>query len=330
MKKLVVILLSVFAFVACSKDEGNYLADITTLHNTWWTEYYMRTEEYGSDGAILNIFEAYHPEYSSSTIYIGNNFIGQKGSNSAPGYGMPDKWIYSERSYVYNSATKQLKIGDSVYDVLSLSSNRIELKLTYTDSANRKKASYYVWQSTSTDKTWDEWVEYMDEENKASRDFIAKYPPTRAPIFFEVRVQNSNGEDLLNSANEGAVGLEKLVMRCNGTEYKVETDTSLGALWWNKYQPVIGLIHPQNEENYLYIGTWSQYDITEYMSVQLDWGDGDTDEFAFANSFVFDEELRFDTDKNLGYTFTRTYYYNGNVVDGVMGYDNGCVITIVK
>ena len=317
--------------LSCQKDGSDSWEDMSTLQNTWWDNYYVRTVEYGPDGEIVRVVEMPEGYVFPTSRYIGYDFVGEIAKNQVPSNPQPDKWIYSERPYEYNSATRQLKIGDSIYDVLLLSSNRIELKFSYVDSANVPKESYYVWESTTTDKTWDEWVEYMDEENRLSRDFIASQPPARVPIYFEVRVQDSNGVDLLNSLNEGAVDLEKFVVRFNGAEYKVDTSTTLADLMWNNNKPAFGLCYSKSlEYYYLYVGTWSQYEITEGTSVQLDWGDGNTTELAFANSFVFDEEQRFNMEANYGYTFTRSYYYNGNVVDGVVGYENGCAITIVK
>ena len=130
MRKLVVILLSVFAFVACSKDEGNYLADITTLHNTWWKEYSISHMYYDENGDLLRQTYNGPGNYAiggaMSVMYLDENCIREYtdvSTTSNPNY----KWYIQESTYVYNPTMKQIKIGEEIYEVKEFSSEKIEI-----------------------------------------------------------------------------------------------------------------------------------------------------------------------------------------------------------
>ena len=51
-------------------------------------------------------------------------------------------------------------------------------------------------------------------------------------------------------------------------------------------------------------------------TVEVSWGDGTTDTFAFSHDYTYNPEYRNDADNGWGYTFTTQYYLNDEPHDG--------------
>ena len=66
-----------------------------------------------------------------------------------------------------------------------------------------------------------------------------------------------------------------------------------------------------NGEACLEIGEWDALEKCEMRGVEVAWGDGTTDSFAFSNDYTYNEEYSEDREHNWGYTFIRRAYLNG-------------------
>ena len=132
-----------------------------------------------------------------------------------------------------------------------------------------------------------------------------------APIFMQVYLRDEEGNNLLDSNNEHCYDTSKIVVKYKGEEYNIcnpytpETSEYLavfGEIW---------LMKDNNGEAYLEIGEWGVMEKYEMCSVEVVWGDGTSDTFAFSNDYTYDPAYRNNKDYNFGYTFTRSAYLNG-------------------
>lgn len=162
MKKILVIILSVFAFVACSKDDNvPFVASMDDLNNTFWQNGSYHQVVYDPDGSVLKDY--YRPADAQLDggwlmYYISSNsFI----SVSFPSFG---SCHISERACIYQPDARLLKINSLVYTVLEMSRSRLVLRYTEMMDSNTviTTKEYLPYKS---DKTWKEWLKYIDEYN---------------------------------------------------------------------------------------------------------------------------------------------------------------------
>lgn len=132
-----------------------------------------------------------------------------------------------------------------------------------------------------------------------------------APIFMRVYLRDAEGNNLLDATNEKCYDTSKIVVKYEGEEYNIcnpytpETSDYLavfGEIW---------LMKDNNGEAYLEIGEWGVMEKYEMCSVEVVWGDGTSDTFAFSNDYTYDPAYRNNKDYNFGYTFIRSAYLNG-------------------
>lgn len=170
MKKILVIILSVFAFVACSKDDdGLFVDSMAELHNTYWRCYgNTHTAIYDENGTLIDEIPDGKGSYSGAIptyIYLAKDkfcwFFERVGSTSA----ITPRFAYTEDSAVYNPSAQTLKAGETIYELLEFSHN--QLKLRYKEKRDSKTyvytKTYDPWSGPGMG--WDEWADYMEAEN---------------------------------------------------------------------------------------------------------------------------------------------------------------------
>ena len=168
MKKIVVILLSVFAFVACSKDDNVQFVDsMDDLNNTFWmcnrnihiavydehrTFLYEVPDDSGDavSGGLISYIYLTNDRFCTFYEMIGNPL---------------QRFVYSEDSYFYNPSAKILKAGEIEYTLIEFSKERLQLQY-----AEERDSKTYVYTKTyepwlGNNKSWNEWVDYMNSEN---------------------------------------------------------------------------------------------------------------------------------------------------------------------
>lgn len=145
------------------------------------------------------------------------------------------------------------------------------------------------------------------KEVAAPEDIIIDW----APIFMRVYLRDAEGNNLLDATNEKCYDTSKIVVTYEGKEYNIcnpytpETSEYLavfGEIW---------LMKDNNGEAYLEIGEWGVMEKYEMCSVEVVWGDGTSDTFAFSNDYTYDPAYCNNKDYNFGYTFIRSAYLNG-------------------
>ena len=171
MKKILVILLSVFAFVACSKDDNVPFVDsIAELHNTYWRSYgFVHMAVYDDNGTLIKeIPDDSGTPYSGTIatyIYLANDkfctFFERLGSASA----ITPHFVYTEDSVVYNPTARILKAGETIYELLEFSNTQLKLRYKVEEDSKTYVYTkiYEPWSGPGM--SWSEWVDYMEAEN---------------------------------------------------------------------------------------------------------------------------------------------------------------------
>ena len=142
-----------------------------------------------------------------------------------------------------------------------------------------------------------------------------------APIEMFIYVQDANGQDLLNPQSESAINLDGITIEYEGETFTVKKGYSLpqGVVATTRTYAAFfdGITLEVNSDGvyYLSIGEWNGDDKRDYTTVTLDWGNGESDIFGFSNDYDYDPGLKNDPDQNFGYTFYRSGFLNGKVVD---------------
>lgn len=159
MKKILVILLSVFAFVACSKDDYEQFVDsMDDLNNTFWEFKSYRHTDYSGFGTLLRDYvltteDLKHYDGSThSDLYINNNtFYWRRGE--------PDG-RYRIDPCEYNPNTQIIK-ADIDYEVLEFSRRSIVLRYVVHEAAQTSVVTMYYEPMPNNDKK-KEWIEFLN------------------------------------------------------------------------------------------------------------------------------------------------------------------------
>ncbi len=166
-KCIMVVVLTIFA-TSCQKDDDSLFVDsIAELNNTFWVcnrDHHIAI--YDDNGVLIREL----PDDSGDTFSGSNvSYVYLANDRFCTFYemiGNPiQRFVYTDNSYVYNSYDRILKAGDKEYELLEMSNTR--LKLRYKEARDSKTYVYTeVYEPWSGDnKTWAEWVEYMNSEN---------------------------------------------------------------------------------------------------------------------------------------------------------------------
>ena len=150
MRKLVVIILSVFAFVACSKDDNVQFVDsMDDLNNTFWEFKSYRHTDYSGFGTLLRDYvltleDLKHADGSThSDLYINNNtFYWRRGE--------PDG-RYRIDPCEYNPDTRMIKASQD-YEVLEFSRRSIVLRYVIHEASQTSVVTMYYEPMRDKDK----------------------------------------------------------------------------------------------------------------------------------------------------------------------------------
>lgn len=132
-----------------------------------------------------------------------------------------------------------------------------------------------------------------------------------APIFMRVYLHDEEGNNLLDATNEKCYDTSNIVVTYEGKEYNIRNPYTPET---SEYLAVFGEIWLKkdvNGEACLEIGEWDALEKYEMCGVEVAWGDGTTDSFAFSNDYTYNEEYSNDSEHDWGYTFIRSAYLNG-------------------
>jgi hypothetical protein len=145
---------------SCQKEGDTLFVDsIEQLNETFWTLNSLRTVVYAEDGSILqeDVYNKEDLHYLDGLIYrnvciSGNFFNVFNGRN------------YIAKPCVYDATTRIFKVGDLNYKLTEFSRSRLEMQFSWPDSQNTVYTEVYE-PMHDNDKSWAEWVEYMNSEN---------------------------------------------------------------------------------------------------------------------------------------------------------------------
>lgn len=146
-----------------------------------------------------------------------------------------------------------------------------------------------------------------------------------APLELFVYLSDADGNNLLDPEYEHAYDSANIVLTYEGEEYEVINYLTPSE---PKAQPMDYLAvfdspyicHDTKGVARLTIGEWGRDEKWDMATVEVAWGDGTTDTFAFSHDFTYNPEYRNDEDNGWGFTFTTQYYLNGESHDGCMYY----------
>lgn len=198
--------------------------------------------------------------------------------------------------------------GDGTSDIIAYS-NDYSINSKYANDADKNWGYTFYRKAYLNDKEI-----ACDDDRYIGYNIVKPYREVEidwAPIFMRVYLRDAEGNNLLDATNEKCYDTSNIVVTYEGKEYNIcnpytpETSEYLavfGEIWLKK---------DVNGEAYLEIGEWDALEKCEMCGVDVAWGDGTTDSFAFSNDYTYNEEYREDSEHNWGYTFVRSLYLNG-------------------
>ena len=106
-----------------------------------------------------------------------------------------------------------------------------------------------------------------------------------------------------------------------GEEYEVinyltPSEPKAQPMWYHAVFDSPYICHDTKGVARLTIGEWGRVGKWDMATVEVSWGDGTTDTFAFSHDYTYNPEYRNDPDNGWGYTFTTQYYLNDEPHDG--------------
>ena len=142
------------------------------------------------------------------------------------------------------------------------------------------------------------------------------------PITMWVYVHDANGVDLLDPQSESGIDLENIFLEFEGETYTVKGHTDFDnyvyystTRYLASYFDGIALRHPKDSDYCLYIGYWNSDAKRHYTEMTLHWGDGTSDKLGFTSDYDYDPSLKNNPEQAFGYTFYRSGFLNGKLVD---------------
>ena len=151
------------------------------------------------------------------------------------------------------------------------------------------------------------------EKNDDDLDIIVDW----APIEMYIYLSDADGNNLLDPASEECYDSANITLTYNGEQYSVDNwlrednepmakPLEYLAVFDNPY-----ILRDKNGTAYMNVGEWAANIKHDMCSVDITWGDGTTDTFAFSSDYTYNKKYRNDSSRNSGYTFTRKAYLNG-------------------
>ena len=149
-----------------------------------------------------------------------------------------------------------------------------------------------------------------------------------APIVLGVYISDAEGNNLLDPAFEGAYNIDDMVLTYEGEEYEVVSylapkEPTVRPLAYLAIFDGAHVICDRDGAAVMVIGEWARDDKWDMATVEVAWGDGTKDTFAFSHDYTYDPEYRNDAEHSWGYTFTSQFYLNGEP-------NADCVYRLVK
>lgn len=146
-----------------------------------------------------------------------------------------------------------------------------------------------------------------------------------APLELFVYLSDADGNNMLDPEYEHAYDSANIVLTYEGKEYGVinyltPIEPQVQPMAYLAVFDAPYICHDTKGVARLTIGEWGRVDKWDMATVDVAWGDGTTDTFAFSHDFTYNPEYRNDADNGWGYTFTTQYYLNGESHDGCMYY----------
>jgi hypothetical protein len=131
-----------------------------------------------------------------------------------------------------------------------------------------------------------------------------------------VYLSDADGNNLLDPEYEHAYDSTNMVLTYEGEEYEVINYLTPSE---PKAQPMEYLAvfdspyicRDTKGVARLTIGEWARNDKWYMATVEVAWGDGTKDTFAFSHDYTYDPEYRNDAEHSWGYTFISQFYLNG-------------------
>lgn len=146
-----------------------------------------------------------------------------------------------------------------------------------------------------------------------------------APLELFVYLSDADGNNLLDPEYEHAYDSANIVLTYEGEEYEVinylmPSESKAQPMWYLAVFDSPYICRDTKGVARLTIGEWARNDKWDMATVEVAWGDGTKDTFAFSHDFTYNPEYRNDADNGWGFTFTTQYYLNGESHDGCMYY----------
>ena len=158
---------------------------------------------------------------------------------------------------------------------------------------------------------------YTNNDDNGQDDVIVDW----APLELFVYLSDADGNNLLDPEYEHAYDSANIVLTYEGEEYEVinyltPSEPKAQPMWYHAVFDSPYICHDTKGVARLTIGEWGRVGKWDMATVEVSWGDGTTDTFAFSHDYTYNPEYRNDPDNGWGYTFTTQYYLNDEPHDG--------------
>ena len=156
-----------------------------------------------------------------------------------------------------------------------------------------------------------------DNDDNGQNDVLVDW----APLELFVYLSDADGNNLLDPEYEHAYDSANIVLTYEGEEYEVinyltPSEPKAQPMWYHAVFDSPYICHDTKGVARLTIGEWGRVGKWDMATVEVSWGDGTTDTFAFSHDYTYNPEYRNDADNGWGYTFTTQYYLNDEPHDG--------------
>ena len=160
-----------------------------------------------------------------------------------------------------------------------------------------------------------------DNDDNGQNDVIVDW----APLELFVYLSDADGNNLLDPEYEHAYDSANIVLTYEGMEYEVinyltPNEPRAQPMYYLAVFDAPYICYDTKGVARLTIGEWGRNEKWDMATVDVAWGDGTTDTFAFSHDFTYNPEYRNYEDNGWGYRFTTQYYLNGESHDSCMYY----------
>lgn len=146
-----------------------------------------------------------------------------------------------------------------------------------------------------------------------------------APLELFVYLSDADGNNLFDPEYEHAYDSANIVLTYEGKEYEVinyltPNEPRAQPMYYLAVFDAPYICHDTKGVARLTIGEWGRDAKWDMATVDVAWGDGTTDTFAFSHDCSYNPEYCNDPDNGWGFIFTTQYYLNGESHDGCTYY----------